>query len=77
MPQPAEFQLPPELFPLRKEFVVFPKRLLRGGWIWGTVYHRRVRRDIPNPAELPTWRIVDEYLTEAQAIMIKLEGQNA
>lgn len=74
MPPPAEFQLTPEPFPLRREFVVFPRRLYRGGWAWGTIYHRRVERGEKINPVMTRWSVKDEYFTEEQAIMTRLEG---
>lgn len=74
MPPPG-YHGPWEHIPLRKEFVIFPKRLLNGGWAWGTTYHRRVWRDVPNPSEVYMKRMTDEYLTEDEAVMAILEGE--
>lgn len=75
MPPPTGHYRSLERLPLRKEFVIFPKHLLNGGWILGTVYHRRVIRQIPNMNELPNLHLIDEYLTKDEAIMAKLNGE--
>lgn len=75
MPPPERYNLTSGPFPPRKEFVFFPWRLYYGGWTWGTTYHRRVERGDEFPSGLTIWRVKDEYLTEAQAIMAKLEGE--
>lgn len=74
MPPPG-YYTGSKLFSLRKEFVIFPKRLLSGGWAWGIVYHRRVNRLIPPPYELKVWYTEDEYFTEDEAVMAILEGE--
>lgn len=75
MPAPGGYHLMPDPFSLRREFVIFPRRLHKGGWIWGTTYHRRVERGDRQPSGLIVWRVKDEYFTEIQAIMARLNGE--